>query len=186
MTTDFLRGELVHLTVEDPKALAETYSRWSRDAEFWRLMDLSTARMYSTRQIQSWFERDLESPPDTSFFFTVRTNEDDRIIGDIELDGIRWRHSDAFLGIAIGEREFWGKGYGTDAMRVLLRYAFTEANLRRVTLNVFEYNPRAIRSYEKVGFVHEGRERGVIERGGRRWDVLYMGILREEWAARSL
>jgi RimJ/RimL family protein N-acetyltransferase len=66
-------------------------------------------------------------------------------------------------------------------MNILLRFAFTEINLRRVTLTVFEYNPRAIRSYEKAGFRHEGRARKVVNKEGRRWDVLYMGILREEW-----
>jgi RimJ/RimL family protein N-acetyltransferase len=66
-------------------------------------------------------------------------------------------------------------------MNVLLRFAFTEANLRRVTLTVFEYNPRAIRSYEKAGFHHEGQMRKVLNKEGRRWDMLYMGILREQW-----
>jgi len=56
-----------------------------------------------------------------------------------------------------------------------------ELNLHRVSLDVFEYNPRAIRSYEKVGFKHEGRVRQALNRDGRRWDILYMGILREEW-----
>jgi len=66
-------------------------------------------------------------------------------------------------------------------MRVILRYAFTEVNLKRVTLNVFEFNPRAIRSYEKAGFRHEGRMRQVLNKEGRRWDMPFMGILREEW-----
>jgi RimJ/RimL family protein N-acetyltransferase len=87
----------------------------------------------------------------------------------------------AGVGIGIGEREYWGKGYSTDMMRVILRYAFTELNLNRVTLNVFEYNPRAVRSYEKAGFVVEGRERKAIHRDGKYWDVLFMGVLREEW-----
>ena len=66
-------------------------------------------------------------------------------------------------------------------MGVLLRYAFAELNLRRVSLSVFEYNPRAMRSYEKAGFVVEGRRRQALNRDGRRWDVIHMGILREEW-----
>ena len=106
---------------------------------------------------------------------------DERIIGGIGLDAIYWTHRDAFVGIGIGDKEDWGKGYGTDAMRILLRYAFTELNLRRVTLDVFEYNPRGIRSYEKAGFVIEGRVREAVMREGRRWDMVYMGILREEW-----
>jgi RimJ/RimL family protein N-acetyltransferase len=71
-------------------------------------------------------------------------------------------------------------------MNILLRFAFTEINLRRVTLTVFEYNPRAIRSYEKAGFRHEGRMRAVLNKEGRRWDVLYMGILREEWMEQNM
>jgi RimJ/RimL family protein N-acetyltransferase len=94
---------------------------------------------------------------------------------------VNWPAGDAFVGLGIGDTEYWSKGYGTDSMHVLLRFAFTELNLQRVTLSVFEYNPRAIRSYEKAGFRHEGRMRKVLNKEGRRWDVLYMGILREEW-----
>jgi RimJ/RimL family protein N-acetyltransferase len=95
------------------------------------------------------------------------------------------QHGDTLVAIALGERKFWGNGFGTDAMRVMLRYAFNELNLRRVGLIVFEYNPRAIRSYEKAGFVHEGRARGFLYREGQRWDLLFMGILREEWLAKD-
>jgi RimJ/RimL family protein N-acetyltransferase len=94
---------------------------------------------------------------------------------------VQWTHGDTFVGIGIGEPDYRGKGYGTDAMRVILRFAFMELNLHRVSLDVFEYNPRAIRSYEKAGFVIEGRKRRVVNRDGRRWDDIYMGILREEW-----
>ena len=66
-------------------------------------------------------------------------------------------------------------------MKVLLRYAFEELNLHRVNLSVFEYNPRAIRSYEKAGFRHEGRQRDALHRCGKRWDMLYMGILKSDW-----
>ena len=66
-------------------------------------------------------------------------------------------------------------------MKVVLRYAFTELNLQRLTLTVFEYNPRAVRAYEKTGFRHEGRLRQFLNREGRRWDMLFMGILRHEW-----
>jgi RimJ/RimL family protein N-acetyltransferase len=63
----------------------------------------------------------------------------------------------------------------------MLEYAFLEANLERVSLNVFDYNPRAIRSYEKAGLQHEGRMKGVLNREGKRWDLVFMGILRSEW-----
>jgi RimJ/RimL family protein N-acetyltransferase len=113
----------------------------------------------------------------------IRALEDDRLIGDTGLDGVRWSHGDAFVGIGLGERQYWNKGYGTDAMRIILRFAFTELNLHRLTLNVFEYNRRAMRSYEKAGFAVEGRQRGWIHRDGNRYDLIYMGLLRSEWEA---
>jgi RimJ/RimL family protein N-acetyltransferase len=72
-------------------------------------------------------------------------------------------------------------------MRLMLHYAFTELNLQRITLAVFDYNRRAVRSYEKAGFTYEGRERGFLYRDGERADTLFMGILRDEWLkAKSL
>ena len=120
------------------------------------------------------------------FEFSIRTLQDDLLIGDVGLDGVLWNHGDAFVGIGIGDREYWGKGYGTDAMRLILRYAFCELNLQRVSLNVFEYNPRAIRSYEKLGFIHEGRVARCAQArwtAGTTWYI--MGILRDEWLAQS-
>jgi RimJ/RimL family protein N-acetyltransferase len=107
--------------------------------------------------------------------------DDDRLIGEIGFEDEDMPHDEAFVVIGLGERDIWGKGYGTDAMRIILRYAFTELNLHRVSLTVSEYNPRAIQSYLNAGFVEEGRLRGDEYRDGRRYDLIYMGILREEW-----
>jgi RimJ/RimL family protein N-acetyltransferase len=176
---DIFRGKLVYLTAQDPKTIAEHSSQWSRDTELQRLMDSNPARPLSAKAIQEWIEKDMEKG--NVHYFSIHTLQDDRLIGDVGLDGIQWSHGDAFMGIALGDREYWGKGYGTDALRLILRYAFHELNLHRVTLSVFEYNPRAIRSYEKVGFVHEGRLRKFLNREGRRWDFIFMGITRQEW-----
>jgi len=179
MNSDLFKGKLVHLTVEEPESLSPLVSKWSADSEYSRLLDWDPARRFSIKNSQKWIEKHYEN--EANYAFSIRTLADDRIIGEIGLDGIRWTHRDCFVGIGLGEREFWGKGYGTDAMRVILRYAFTELNLQRVTLDVFEYNQRGVRSYEKAGFVVEGRARGLILREGRRWDVIFMGILRDEW-----
>lgn len=181
MNTALLQGKLVRLVAANSETDAELLARWSRDAEYLRLLDSGLARLASLKQskedIQSWLEH--EKPND--YAFAIRTLAEDRLIGMIDLDGICWSNGDTFVGIAIGERDCWGKGFGTDAMRVILRFAFMELNLHRVSLDVFEYNPRAIRSYEKAGFKVEGRVRQALNRDGRRWDVIYMGILREEW-----
>ncbi len=184
MSTPLLQGELVRLVVDTPEILAESHARWALDSEYWRLMDWSRAYTFSKRMMQTWFEKVNEN--NTGFFFSIYTLADNRLIGDIGLDGVNWSCGDSYVGIAIGERDLWGKGYGTDAMRVLLRFAFQELNLRRVTLNVFGYNPRAIQSYKKVGFQPEGCQRQFLLRDGQRYDVFYMGILRSEWAERYL
>jgi RimJ/RimL family protein N-acetyltransferase len=178
---DILRGELVRLSAMDVEESSKAFSRWSRDSEFKRLINSEAVRTTSSQSVKKWFQKELDERSINQHWFSIRKLDDDTLLGDIDLFVDTWASRDAFVGLGIGEREFWGKGYGTDLLNIILRYAFTEVNLKRVTLNVFEYNPRAIRAYEKVGFRHEGRQRKVLNKEGKRWDMLFMGILREEW-----
>src|SRR5512138_2506905 len=178
---DILTGTLVRLSAFDPEEMSKAYSRWSRNSEYFRLLNSSARPMQSPHKAAKWMEEEVGEMSPASYYFTIRTLAEDKLIGELGLDVVNWSGRDAFVGLGIGEVEYWSKGYGTDAMNILLRFAFTEINLRRVTLTVFEYNPRAIRSYEKAGFQHEGRKRLSLNREGRRWDELFMGILREEW-----
>ena len=141
MDNDLFKGDLVRLSVEEPDVLAEHFARWSRSSEFTRLMDTGVSYRWSQKKSKEWFEKMTEKGTQDGFHFGMRTLQDDRLIGDIGLFEISWTNGEAFVGLGIGEPEYWGKGYGTDAMRILLRYAFTELNLYRVTLDVFEYNP---------------------------------------------
>jgi len=177
---DLFRGKLVCLAGIEPEEISKSFAQWNRDSEFMRLLDTDPPRLYSSKAIKNWLEKELEKTPDM-YWFAIRTLEDDRLLGDVTLSVINWGSREAFAGIAIGAREFWGKGYGTDAMQLLLRYGFIELNLQRISLDVFEFNQRALRSYEKAGFRLEGRQRQMIQRDGCRWDIIYMGILREEW-----
>jgi len=183
MNTNMLEGDLVRLTAEEPAVSADAFVRWSQDSEYLRLLDASPTNLFSVKQLIEWIQKEQEKDPPGAFTFQIRTLEDNRLVGFIGLDGTAFPHGEMFVGIGLGERELWGKGYGTDAMKVILRYAFQEMNLRRVSLITFEYNLRAIRSYEKAGFVPEGRVRKYLFREGQRWDLVYMGILREEWLA---
>jgi len=182
MSNNLFQGELVRFVAAEPQLAAGLFAKWMRVSEFVRLLDTDPARLLSVDMYKEWFEKDLvEQQKNDELFFLIRTLEEDLTIGLIGLDGIQWVHGDAWVGIGLGEREYWGKGYGTDAMRILLRYAFEELNLHRLSLSVFEYNSRAIRSYEKVGFVIEGRARQFLNRDRRRYDMIFMGILRDEW-----
>jgi RimJ/RimL family protein N-acetyltransferase len=186
MENDMLKGKLVRLVALEPDtAAAEAFWRWGANSEYQRLCSTDYALQYSTKKWKEWLEKDAEKDPPSFHFFAIHTLADDRLIGGISLDGGAYPSGETFVGIGIGDEADWGKGYGSDAMNIILRYAFHELNLRRVALDTFEYNPRGIRSYEKVGFVHEGCMRGYLNRDGRRWDMLFMGILREEWEARN-
>ena len=185
VSVQLLQGDLVRLAAVNPENDSKLFAKWGCDAEYLRMLDTSPVRQWSERQYKKWFKEDLEKEKRDDFLFLIRTLENDEAIGFIELDGVHWSHGDSYVGIGIGERECWSKGYGTDALKVVLRYAFEELNLHQVSLNVFEYNQRAIHSYEKVGFVVEGCERQFLRREGKRWDMIYMGILRADWEEKN-
>jgi len=178
---DIFTGKLVRLSAFDPGEMSKSFPRWFQNSEYARLLDSAARPMRSSKAALKWMEKEAEEISIENYYFSIHTLAEDKLIGELGLDVVNWSGRDAFVGLGIGETDYWSKGYGTDVMNVLLRYAFTEINLKRVTLTVFEYNPRAIRSYEKAGFRHEGRLRRLLNREGRRWDELFMGILREEW-----
>lgn len=178
---ELLKGNLVRLSAFDLDEMGKAFPNWSRDSEYWRLMDAGVPRLPSVKAATQFFSHDVDELSTAVYFFTARTIAEDRLVGEMVLDVVNWSGGDAFVGLSIGRREDWGKGYGTEMMRLLLQFAFMEINLRRVTLAVFDYNPRAIRAYEKAGFRHEGRIRQFLHKEGQRWDMLFMGVLREEW-----
>jgi RimJ/RimL family protein N-acetyltransferase len=179
---DLYRGSLVRFCNESPDLLAKSMAKWDRDTEQHRLADSDPAQLWSEKKLKDFIEKRANNNP-RAFRFWVRTLADDTLIGGVGLWVNVWNHEDAWLGISIGERDYWSKGYGTDIMRLALQYAFFELNLRRVSLGLHAYNERALKTYQKVGFKLEGRSRGEGFRDGVRFDTLWMGILREEWLA---
>ena len=179
LNSNLLTGKLVRLAALDPEVDGPLWAKWRRNSEYDRLSDTDPATLFSPKATRDWIEKHLDNLLVNER--QIRTIEGDQIIGSIGLGGNMLTHAEAFVGIGIGEPDFWGKGYGTEAMRLMLTYAFMELNLQRVSLDVFDYNQRAIRSYEKAGFKPEGRQRGMLLREGKRWDLVYMGLLREEW-----
>ena len=102
-------------------------------------------------------------------------------LGQISLHKIDWKNSNAELGIVIGNKEYWGKGYGTEAIKILLQHAFNQMNLYKIYLQVFEFNQRGIRCYEKCGFTKEGKLRKNHFYKAKYYDVILMGILKDEF-----
>lgn len=136
----------------------------------------------------SWFEKMIQRPPD-EHVLGIEVKEVDsesgqdswKLIGTWAFNDIDWRNHSAEFGIMIGEKSCWNKGYGTEAVRLLCQHGFNTLNLNRIYLHVFETNPRAIRAYEKAGFLLEGTERQAEFKDGRFIDVLRMSLLRDEF-----
>lgn len=117
----------------------------------------------------------------TDFIFGIEHKTDKLLIGTISLNKVDWKNRHAELGIAIWNPNYWNKGIGTDAINVLLKYAFDELGLHKVYLRVFEFNKRAIRCYEKIGFKIKGTFRDDLWRDGKYYNSLYMDILDYEF-----
>lgn len=178
ITDNLWQGRLIRLTgltKEDARELA----RWRNDAGFLRLLDATAARPQSEDQFVKWIEDEHKN--DRAYQFAIRRLRDDLLLGQIGLDSILWSHGVAWLAIEIGERSNWGKGYGQEALALVLAFAFRELNLHRVQLTVFAYNERAIRLYERLGFQREGVYREFLARDGERHDMYLYGLLRPEW-----
>ena len=136
----------------------------------------------SIPQEERWFEKLLEHPVEEHpLVIELKMNEAWIPVGNIAFDSIAWVDRAAEVGIVIGEKKFWNQGYGCEAMRLMLRHGFNDLNLNRIYLRVYATNPRAVKSYEKAGFTHEGRLRQAHFQGGQYVDVLLMSILRSEW-----
>ena len=108
---------------------------------------------------------------------------DGRMIGQCALYSMEPIAHTALIGITIGDKNYWGQGYGRDAIRVLVDYGFRVLNLHRIWLDVHGRNERARRAYRACGFVEEGRLRGHVWSNGQHDDLIYMGLLRSEWEA---
>lgn len=139
----------------------------------------------SVEGADKWFEKMQAKQGHEQVYLGIFT-PDGEPLGDVQLSNINWRYRTASLGCSLARVEDRGRGYGTDATRTLLRYAFEHLDLYRVTASITEYNTAAQRALEKLGFVREGRERQAIFCAGRRWDQLIYGLLRHEFEVERL
>jgi RimJ/RimL family protein N-acetyltransferase len=173
------RGEVVYLRPLEPDDLPALH-RWGQDGEYARFTG------EPPRSLEDWrrrYERLHAEQGDTLFQFAICRLEDDLLVGHISLFEIDRLNGSAAFGIAIGEREHWSRGYGTDAVNVIVDFGFGDLRLERIWLGTAADNVRAQRSYEKAGFTVEARlRRSYVDRGNL-IDEIRMSMLRAEWAA---
>ena len=144
---------------------------------------LSSMRPWSVVEERGWLDRAMRNDDPTAVTYVIES-ADGEYAGSIGLMHIDGRNRRAEVGVVIARPEDWGRGMGTEAMILMLRHAFEEMNLHRVTLRVYTFNDRAQRSYGKIGFVEEGRLREDTFRHGAWHDTVLMGILADEFFAR--
>ncbi len=172
-------GERLRLAAPRPED-AEILAVWSQDADYMRMLDDDPIAPQSPADVNMGSALEANSA-----YFHIRTLDTDQLIGFVALFNIKWRNQTAEMAIGIGDAAQRGKGYGREALNLLLGFAFHELGLYRVGLTVMDYNTEAIRAYERVGFVREGVERGAVWRAGARHDLVCYGILRDEWLGRA-
>lgn len=132
---------------------------------------------------EQWFDRMLADQGKGGYLFVACLLEDDRPVGDVGLFDLDLVNGSAGLGIMVGDVADHGRGLGTDMLRAMLSFGFGSLRLERIWLEVYEFNPRARRIYERVGFVVEGVLRHAAFLEGRYVDVDRMAILADEWRA---
>ena len=176
-------GERVRLRAVEP-ADVERFLEWVNDPDVTR--NLALYLPMSSVEEQRWFERLADRDPhERPFSVEVREGEAWTLIGNCCVFGIDWVSRSGELGIMIGAKKEWDRGYGTEVMTLLLSHCFQTLNLHRVALRVYAGNARAIRSYQKAGFQEEGRMRQARFQHGAYDDVILMSVLRPEWPAPS-
>nr|WP_300091277.1 GNAT family protein [Sedimentibacter sp.] len=173
-----ITGENIFLSSIEEKDKKYLYS-WFQDSEFLRFYDYYPPVPQSKEEVDKnlkYYENN-----EKSFIFAVRLKEDGQIIGVAGYDDIIKENKVATLFIGIGNNDLRGRGYGKEALKLLLDYGFYIKDFHRIQLNVLSFNERAISLYEKAGFIKEGTYREFVLRDNERYDLYLYGLLKSEW-----
>jgi RimJ/RimL family protein N-acetyltransferase len=174
-----LEGETVELR-RHARANYGLYARWYGDPEIWHLTSWAPSPLNRSAVEKLFEDRELSLVDDS---FAIHIKDDDEPVGVISLMNISDANESAELSVIVGHPDDRHQGYGSEAIELLLRYAFEELGLNRVGLSAFDFNAEAISAYEKLGFVVEGRYRQAIKRDSGFHDAILMSIVKDEWRA---
>lgn len=177
-----LEGKLVRLRPPDMGDLQRNFG-WINDAEVTRFLQLRYGMSLAAEE--AWMRERASKPMSYDNVFFAIEALDGQHIGNINFFKVSPENRSAEMGVMIGEKACWSKGFGADAIETLMRFGFDEMNLNRIDLNVYAENERAIACYRKCGFVEEGRRRQARYQEGHYQDVVWMSVLRDEWLARQ-
>lgn len=172
------RGEKIFLRAFEKKDV-ELAHRLFNDVEVQSLLFNGPMLPLSFAEEEKIITGFMSGNPEQGWHFAIETLEG-KFIGGCSYFELNRKNGTAFVSIAIANREFWGRGYGSDALKVMIKYLFHELNLRKISLRVFSFNERAIACYKKLNFQEEGRMKEQIYRDGKYHDELYMSLFRSD------
>jgi len=159
------------------------FYEWLNDPEVTE--GLSLYLPMSMTDEEKWFDRVAHTDEhEKPLAIELKDGDSWRLIGNSGIFNLEWTNRCAEFGIFVGDKFLWDKGYGTEAVKLVLEHGFETLNLNRIYLRVYSTNPRAKRSYEKAGFIPEGTLREAVYRHGKYADIHIMSVLRSEWDAR--
>lgn len=162
---------------EPKEEYVELYKNWFNDLEVNQFTS-SLGAVFTKEEEEDWYEAQAENEEIT---FTIHHLLDDKPIGNCGLHNINRGPDHAEMGIVLGEKDYWNRGLGTEAVRLITDYGFTALSLHGISLWVKSYNKRAIRVYEKVGYQESGRMRDYYKVDGEYYDQVLMDVLHEEF-----
>jgi ribosomal-protein-alanine N-acetyltransferase len=174
----FAEGATVFLRPLERSDLNQRYLGWLNDPEITRYTEIGTFPS-TAEDLENYYRAISGSRNDVMLAIVDKRSGEH--VGNVKLGPIHWIHRSGTLGILIGEKEFWGKGVGLEATRLMVEYGFERLNLHRIDLGVFAEHEAAIHCYEKAGFKIEGRMREDLFQDGEYKDRLWMGLLRSEY-----
>jgi RimJ/RimL family protein N-acetyltransferase len=185
--TQLFEGKLIRLGPINHEKDPEVESRWTHDLSLMRAMSRQLAMPLSVAQVKKKYEAIEKEMGESNrlFYFSIRGREDDALLGFVRLERIEWTHGTCSLKLAIGDPVERNKGYGSEALQLIMRFAFSELNLYRLSVVVGDDNQAGLRFFLRHGFVEEVRRRKSLLRDGQTWDLLHLGLLRDEWLAKK-
>jgi len=157
------------------------FLKWFNDPEVTQYLDMYLPLTEMSEE--KFIEAISTSRAETDVFFVIEAlfEKENIPIGSIGLHKLNYHNMHGALGIAIGEKEYWSRGYGTEAAELLIGFGFYQMNLHRISSSVFAFNGRSLKMHLKAGFKEEGRRRFAIYRNGQYHDLVEFGLLRDEW-----
>lgn len=173
------RGKKVILRAYEKEDIAEAH-RLFNNLEFQKLLNTHLILPLSYEDEEK-FILEMNNNKNNGYNFAIEAIDESKYIGGCGYFKYRPKDGTTWIGIAIADNKYWGKGYGSDALKVLINFLFNELNIRKITLGVFSYNTRAVKCYHNLGFKEEGCLKKNLYRDGKYHDELIMSLFKNKY-----